>query len=30
MATLLDHLIGTAKGRWSTFVPERVKIALNA
>jgi hypothetical protein len=30
IATLFDHLIGTAKERWSTFVPERVKIALNA
>jgi hypothetical protein len=30
IATLLDHLIGTAKERWSIFVPERVKIALNA
>jgi hypothetical protein len=30
IATLLDHLIGTAKERWSIFLPERVKIALNA
>jgi hypothetical protein len=29
-ATLLDHLIGTTKERCPTFVPERVKIALNA
>jgi hypothetical protein len=28
--SLFDHLVGAAKERCSTFVPERVKIALNA
>jgi hypothetical protein len=27
---LFDHLVGAARERCSTFVPERVKTALNA